>query len=148
GAEPTRFRCRLLTFNVHRRPLGVRAAVAQARPDLVVLQDCPERALGPRDFGDGDWHMESRGQFLVASRYPIRHLAALGPPDVPTDTAVRARLETPAGPVRLYNLHLASPRQALVAVRQRGFGGGAELQANSDLRRSQSAAIIAWVGRE
>jgi endonuclease/exonuclease/phosphatase family metal-dependent hydrolase len=148
GAEPARFRCRVLTCNVHRRPRGVRTAIAQARPDLVVLQDCPERALGPRDFGDGDWHVESRGQFLVASRYPVRDFTELGPPDVPADTAVRARLETPAGSVRLYTLHLATPRHALVAVRQRGFGGGAELQANSDLRRAQSAAIIAWIGRE
>jgi endonuclease/exonuclease/phosphatase family metal-dependent hydrolase len=148
AAGAGKFRCRVLTCNVHRHPFGVRAAVAQAGPDLVALQDCPERLLGPKDFGDGDWHVQGRGQFLLASRYPIREFTELTPPDAPADTAVRARLETPAGPVRFYILHLASPRRALVAVRQRGWAGGEQLQANSDLRRSQSAAIDAWIGRE
>jgi vancomycin resistance protein VanJ len=148
AAEAGRFRCRVLTCNVHRRPFGVRTAIAQVRPDIVVLQDCSQHLLGPQDFGDGDWHVQGSGQFLVASRYPIRDFTELRPPDAPADMVVRARLETPAGLVRFYNLHLASPRQALVAVRRRGWNGGEQLQANSDFRRSQSEAITAWIGRE
>src|SRR2546430_2587570 len=91
AAEGARFRCRALTCNVHRRPFGVRTVISRVRPDIVVLQDCPGRLLRPQDFGDGDWHVQGRGQFLVASRYPIRDLTALGPPDAPADMIVRAR---------------------------------------------------------
>lgn len=48
------------------------------------------------------------------------------------------------GRVHFINVHLASPRSGLVAVIEGYWRGGAELQANSDLRRWQSAAIRHW----
>jgi endonuclease/exonuclease/phosphatase family metal-dependent hydrolase len=138
------FHCRVLTCNVHRNPFGIRTALDEAGPDIIALQDWPEHAE-PRDFKAGGWHVQTLGQFLLASRYPIRELTELKPPVVPANTVVRAQLETPAGVVRFFNLHLATPRQALVAVRLQGWRGGPELQANSDVRRQQSAAVADWI---
>src|SRR5262249_46931367 len=97
---PETFRCRVLTCNVHRSPSGVQAAIREAGPDIVALQDYPGH-LGPQDFGEGGWHVRTHGQFLLASRYPVRDFTALEPP-APPDTVVRARLETPAGVVCFY----------------------------------------------
>jgi endonuclease/exonuclease/phosphatase (EEP) superfamily protein YafD len=143
---PATFRCRLLTCNVHRNPFALQEALAEARPDVIALQDWPVR-FDRNLFGEGVWHIRTTGQFCVASRYPIKDFSALEPPAAPADTVVRASLETPAGVVRLYNLHLATPRQALVAVRQRGWNGGADLQANSDTRYHQSMVVDAWMAK-
>ncbi len=145
--EKNGFRCRVFTCNVHRNPFGVKPAIRDARPDVVALQDC-SGDFAPHDFGEGEWHVQARGQFVVASRYPIREFIELEPPAAPKNTVVRAILETPVGPVRLYNLHLASPREGLVAVRQRGWNGGHVLQSNSNARRTQSVAIDAWIRKE
>jgi len=144
---PEEFRCRVLTCNVHRSVHGLRVALDEARPDVVALQDCPGQ-LDARLFGDDKWHVRNAGQFCLASRYPIREFTPLERPSAPPDAVVRSKLETPAGLIRFYNLHLATPRQALVAVRQRGWNGAAELEANSEERRFQSAAIRAWMAEE
>jgi len=143
--ESDRFRCRVLTCNVHRNPFGIKGIFAEIRPDIVVLQDCPHH-FEPTDFGEGRWYVWSHGQFVLASRYPILEPIALEPPEGPRDAAVRARLKAPGDfDIRFYVLHLESPRDALVALRRRGLDGGEVLQTNSNTRRSQSAAITAWI---
>jgi endonuclease/exonuclease/phosphatase family metal-dependent hydrolase len=147
GGPTGQFRCRVLTCNVHRNPWGVKAVIDKVKPDVVALQDCPER-FNPQGVWEGDWHIQSRGQFLLASRYPIRAFTALEPPHVPPDTVVLGKLETTVGVIRFYVLHLESPRDGLMAIRQHGFSGGGELQVNSNTRRSQSKAIDAWIATE
>jgi endonuclease/exonuclease/phosphatase family metal-dependent hydrolase len=141
---PAGFRCRVMTCNVHRNPFGVEPAILEANPDIVALQDWPDRHTS-RVFVGEKWHVRTAGQFTLASRFPIKEWTVLEPPVAPPDTAVRARLDTPAGIVRFYNLHLATPRQALVSIRQKGWNGAAELQANSAGRRAQSEAIVSWM---
>jgi endonuclease/exonuclease/phosphatase (EEP) superfamily protein YafD len=142
SGPPASFRCRVLTCNVHENPFGILTAIQETQPDIVALQDWPGHA--GVTFPD-DWHVRALGQFVVASRYPIRELVALEPTPRLRNMVVRATLETPVGPVRLYNLHLVTPRTALVEVRQRLWKGGESLQASSDWRREQSEAIAAWI---
>jgi endonuclease/exonuclease/phosphatase family metal-dependent hydrolase len=137
------FHCRVLTCNVHRNLKGLQTALAENKPEIVVLQDCPS-GVDAQFFGGAGWHVRTTGQFCLASRFPIREFTALENPSAP-DAAALAILETPVGPVRIYNLHLATPRQALSAVRQRGWNGASELEANSEMRRTQSTVIRAWI---
>jgi endonuclease/exonuclease/phosphatase family metal-dependent hydrolase len=125
----------------------VRTVIEELKPDIVALQDCPER-FNPQGIWAGDWHVQTRGQFLIASRYPLRD-KELASPKEPEDAVVRAILKpNDSLTIRLYSLHLESPRDALVAIRQRGFGGGEALEANSKTRRTQSAVIEGWIGKE
>jgi endonuclease/exonuclease/phosphatase family metal-dependent hydrolase len=139
---------RVLTCNVHRRQLdtaALAACIAETRPDIVALQDWSGRH-GAGLFEDGDWHLRRDDELLLASRFPIQ--AA----EPTTDSAftpgrgalVRYELDTPIGTIRFFNLHLASPHEALNAVLGRERSGGAVLQANSTLRWRQSAAVVQW----
>jgi endonuclease/exonuclease/phosphatase family metal-dependent hydrolase len=145
--QPAVFRCRVLTCNVHRNPFAIKTVIAATRPDIVALQDCPDGSER-RVFDDEGWHVCSYYQFLLGSRYPIREQINLESPGVPSDVAVRTRLETPAGSVRFFNIHLSTPRQALVELRLHGWNGVGALEENSANRRIQSAVIVAWMGEE
>jgi vancomycin resistance protein VanJ len=83
GGGPARPTLRLLTCNVQYGDLRVDALAAlirDARPDLVLLQECrladPEAVLGRVG-----WHVRTEGEFCVASRLPIVGFSVLRRPD-------------------------------------------------------------------
>jgi exodeoxyribonuclease-3 len=115
GAKGT---LKLLSWNVAGR-VGVLdeqiAAVARQQPDLVCLQEIRpstrERwaeALG----GVGLAHAADSGEFrnarrifnLTVSRWPLRHLPAVGAPE--PERVLSTLVETPAGPLELHNVHV------------------------------------------
>lgn len=119
----------VVTMNVDSAYRGadeVARGILLHQPDLVFLQEISvsgeklAEALRPTLP-----HVVVSHQFVVASRFPLSE------PSDPEVKFVRGRLrrpqfislsvQTPSGPVRLYNVHPVSPRHAFMAVRGQGF---------------------------
>jgi len=141
GPAPQGTHLRLLTCNLHYReadPGALDRLLAEARPDVVALQEWRGRRR-PDPFAGGPWHVHrARGLFL-ASRYPIVRAERCGADSTGEKGSVmRYELDTPAGLVTLFSVHLATPRQGLLAALQETGAAPAELEAGSALRRRQS----------
>jgi endonuclease/exonuclease/phosphatase family metal-dependent hydrolase len=116
-----------------------------ADPDVVALQAWPSQYDLPALLPGPGWHLSVQGELGLASRYPIREASALGGQRLKGGGDVgRYTLETPDGPVVLFNLHLASPREGLQAVRDDPFGGAAELRKSIALRQEESRIASRW----
>jgi endonuclease/exonuclease/phosphatase (EEP) superfamily protein YafD len=132
---------RVLTCNMHYHttdstPLD--DLVADTHPEIVVLQEWSDGNASAL-LKAPDWHVHrERGQF-IASRFPIRGTTRLGKnSDGPKGSVARHELETPAGVVTLFSVHLASPRHELYKVIHDRGRGVAAVQASSDRRWEQS----------
>ena len=121
---------RLMSFNISFGSPGVSGVLAQVREfgaDLVLLQDEGAHVdLGLRKALDG-WNVRSDGEFVLASRYPIRDVFVPPPLVYPQGTGgahfVRYTLNTPLGLVDVFNVHPTSPRPGLEEVRGNGLRG-------------------------
>ena len=123
--RPRRPSIRVLTYNVWfgaRDPAAIAREAAAANPDIVLFQaaaHAADVALQAPPFDQ--FHYLHESDFVVASRYPIRLVAAgrpspprLGPP------WVRFEAETPLGALALFSVHPHSPRTALKQLLGRG----------------------------
>jgi endonuclease/exonuclease/phosphatase (EEP) superfamily protein YafD len=141
---------RLLSCNIHRSQLDVEAfkkLIDTVSPDAIVLQDWTsshEELL----FGDSRWHTRRDGELFLASRFPIvRTTQLLSPPKEQPGFTVRYgaaaayELLTPSGPITLVNLHLASPHEALQAMREGDESFAEQLAFNSRQREAEAAAV-------
>jgi endonuclease/exonuclease/phosphatase (EEP) superfamily protein YafD len=87
------------------------------------------------------------GLFL-ASRHPIRRADRLGDDSTgERGSVMRYELDPPAGPVTVFNLHLATPRKGLGALAGFNRQGLDEVRANSKLRWRQSEFVAVEAGR-
>jgi endonuclease/exonuclease/phosphatase family metal-dependent hydrolase len=141
---------RVMTCNGDYRALDamrLKQLIEGVEPDIVMFQDAPSRTI-LEAFNSADWHIQVVDGFIAVSRYPMQNLE-------PIDTAgselgpgvcARTEIETPLGVVRLFNVHLASPRSALQSVIGRQSGEADEVVANSRLRQKQSIAVRSFVG--
>lgn len=153
-------RVRLMTYNIKayyavERPDGfaaIAAEIARHDPDLLVLQDA--RELGAARLADpalgravlGDRAVYSYGQYLIASRFPIRDCA-------PGSIGFRDRAHTFAScvvrvkgvDIDLVTVHLLTPRHGLNATREEWLGGLDEWLQNVDDRLEQAEALAANV---
>jgi endonuclease/exonuclease/phosphatase (EEP) superfamily protein YafD len=136
---------RVMSVNAdHRRlePLRLQELLADVQPDVVFLQDVSSTQMATVFVGAG-WHTRRDDGLYVASRFPLKasdgvDLSAFGPP--PGEAACYD-IETPEGVVRCFNVHLATPRWALLELIESWGRDHGPLEANSDLRRRQSRAI-------
>jgi endonuclease/exonuclease/phosphatase (EEP) superfamily protein YafD len=132
-------------------PEELRQWIDQTRPDVLALQAVADghrhRIFGHQPLDHG-WHVRKDGELLLASRYPISaarvydggvfsagHGGVLAAYD----------LQTPDGVVHLFNIHIATPRYALLAVVDRGWSGSGDVEANIERRRAQSELARQWV---
>jgi vancomycin resistance protein VanJ len=83
-------------------------------PDIIVLQEVnPAGWPRLRQLVPG-YQVHEAGQFWLASRFPITAASV-------QSQFVRYRLDTPAGPIELLNVHPISPRDGLESVRGDGI---------------------------
>lgn len=147
-AAPTGWRVRVLTCNMHYKiPLksSLERLLAEAAPDVVTIQELPRSK--PFDYSDyfteEQWHVHPAGGLFLASRYPIRKAERLGGKSMKVPgLLMRYELETPAGPVALFSLHFASPREGLYSATHQPVDGIAELKENSAVRFRQSENLV------
>lgn len=140
-------RLRVFTCNMHHQGPhreALEQLLAAAEPDIVAIQELPSRE--PFDyFPDKQWYVHRTHGLALASRYPIRKAVSLGGNSMTASgLATRYELDTPAGVVTLFSLHLASPRDGLYQATHHPRSGTVELQDNSDLRRQQSARVAGF----
>jgi endonuclease/exonuclease/phosphatase family metal-dependent hydrolase len=157
-SPPDGLKLRLLTCNLHRIELNVGPLdkyLTAVRPDIIAFQDYSNWDEMPSLAGP-NWHTYQIGnQFLVASRYPIRHvhdlnlerIAGQDDAEFPRRFGIAAcfDIETPAGPVRLINLHLVSPHRPLELVARETSHGIRFVGQSSVRRRNESALITEWI---
>lgn len=153
AASSDRGDLRLLTCNIHRNQVDVEQlgqVIRSARPDVVVLQDWASSAGQDSLFAGDVWHVRRDGQLLIASRFPISKITPVdfgSAADGPADERAAAAcydLQTPAGPIRLVNVHLSSPHGGLLTFLD---DHGTALEDNADRRWQESAALSRAVER-
>ena len=138
---------RIVSCNVQRyQPAfeGLIGEVTAAVPDVVVFQE----AVGEHPLLDEafpDWYSLHIGEYFVAARRPVRHVATFRSEQFRRDAAVVVDVEIDAGKiVRLVNLHLTSPRPGLMRLRAANVVAGDGVEAVADamaLRRQECEAL-------
>jgi endonuclease/exonuclease/phosphatase family metal-dependent hydrolase len=143
-------RLRVLTCNMHhtRIPPGpLDRVIREIGSDVVALQECRNSTRIP-ELSQPGWHTHTLPGLFLASRYPIRKAERGGADSTgPHGSFARYELETPAGIVTLFSVHLATPREGLAEVVRGDAGGLDGLGANSELRWVQSRHLATEAGR-
>jgi vancomycin resistance protein VanJ len=126
----------IVSCNVNGGALGVDRILRPLKdrdPDIILLQevnsmDWPRlRQLAPA------YNVQELGQFWIASRWPIAFAMARYP-------FAQYRINTPAGPIALFNVHPISPREGLETIR----GDGIRHQfLRGDLFNTRARAVVA-----
>lgn len=96
----------------------LREFLARERPDLILLQE--SGAVQARQLRQlyPAWQVEQRGQYIVASRLPLANVALLpDPPAGGRSVGLRCEVELTGRRLAVYNVHLHSPRDELLAAR-------------------------------
>lgn len=133
-------RLRVLTCNMHYQqpvPAVLDRLLAESRPDIVAVQewDSSEQAAF---FPQEEWDTHREQGLFLACRGPIRKATRLGHDSMHAKGSVmRYELQTSAGIVTFFSLHLASPRQGLYEVIHEPRLGIKDLQAGSVMRGEQ-----------
>lgn len=149
SGTPEGMRLRVLTCNMHgQKPLrpALQELLDEAGPDVVAVQ---ELLPVPFDFFSGEqWHVHREDSLFLASRFPIRQAVRLGSDSMKEPgKAMRYELETPAGTVVLFSLHLASPREGLKETTELPETGFVDLEKNSTMRWEQSEDLARLVNQ-
>jgi endonuclease/exonuclease/phosphatase (EEP) superfamily protein YafD len=137
---------RVLTCNMHDtdlEPTLLDNFILATAPDIVVVQEWGRSRNSVLRSIEG-WHIppHKNRHFFLASRHPIRQVVNLGHESMSDGAAVtRYELETPAGIVTVFTLHLATTRYGIYNTIHQNPNGPAEVQENSDLRRTQSEFV-------
>jgi endonuclease/exonuclease/phosphatase (EEP) superfamily protein YafD len=91
------------------------------RVDIALLQECPFYDNGPAQYG---WRFFYGGDLCVVSRYPFVVVGVSDPEHLwqsDRRQPLRIRVDTPAGPLQILNVHLATVREALDALGREGL---------------------------
>ncbi|MFO0926710.1 MAG: endonuclease/exonuclease/phosphatase family protein [Gemmataceae bacterium] len=144
------FPLRVLTCNMHYGRVDsarLDRLIEETQPQIVALQEW--RLSNTSDVLTGpDWHTHRHSHLFLASRYPIRRTEDIGGHSYRSQGLVtRYEVETPAGLVTVYSLHLASPRDAIRDTVRDPDAGGEDMADNTTLRRQQSRYIAGQAAR-
>lgn len=151
GDEPPALvRVRVLTCNMHYSkvdPGPLDRLIDSTAPDVVAIQEWRDSARSAMLAKPG-WHSHRIPGLFLASRYPVRRAEQLGLHSADERGSVmRYELELPAGPMTVFSLHFASPREGLGIVASGSAAGWNEVSANSRLRWAQSEHVAAEAGQ-
>lgn len=146
---------RLMTWNAKSYSLRwadhharVAREIVEHAPDVLVLQDVP--AYGdpavplpkPLQAALRDRAVFRHGQYLVASRFPMRDCRAVDMTVASrTEDYVRCMIDVHGREIDLVDVHLVSPRSGLNAARREGLDGLDEWKDNYRERLAQAAAL-------
>lgn len=85
-------------------------------PDVVLFQEAFEDHALLATVFDG-WNVHRVNEYLVASKLPLKFISTTFVPGFERVTAVRYEVETPMGPVTVFNVHQTSPRHSLTELK-------------------------------
>ncbi|HEY7424519.1 MAG TPA: endonuclease/exonuclease/phosphatase family protein [Gemmataceae bacterium] len=133
-------RLRVLTCNMHyqeSQPVILEHLLATTQPDVVAVQEWRE-ASPSAYFPKSEWHTHEASNLFLACRGPIRPATRIGDDSMDaTGSVMRYELETSAGVITFFSLHLASPRKGLYEVIHEPRTGAADLREGSARRAEQ-----------
>lgn len=127
---------RLVSYNIGLGYHGVPAIVDQVmrlQPNLVLLQEVHDGLAAELRQAFAGWHTDQRGQFFIASHFPILDVRQPAPLHYQAGEGgghkagdggahfVAYTLATARGPVDVFSVHTTSPREGLEDMRGRGF---------------------------
>lgn len=85
-------------------------------PDVVLFQEAFEDHALVATFFDG-WNLHRVDEYLVASKLPLKYVGACFVPGFERVTVVRYEVQTPLGPVSIFDIHQTSPRRSLTDLK-------------------------------
>ena len=143
---------RVLTYNMgegHFAPAEMLAWLDDVAPQIAVFQECAQLIEPVRKLlVDRGWRVEVQQGSCMVSRYPIRRVEARDPTAIwkmyGSGIVVRYEVEAPGQVVNVVNVHLATVRQGLNALRYRRLGGISELESNIEQRELESLLAHAF----
>lgn len=145
-------RLRVMTYNIKYGQRDMQAVIAEiraARPDLLLVQDAGRKLTsGLRDYL-ADWNVRSFGQYVIASHLP------LSKPDIcwisfpgERHSSLRCDLSIGGRQVRVYDVHLLTPREGLSTMKEDAAEGVGEMERNTSDRLRQANALQAALRQE
>lgn len=144
GSAPAGTRFRVMTLNMHYTdavPQTLELLIGTEALDVVAIQEWYGGERSELRYTP-NWHVHATSELFLASRHPIRAVSQLGGNSMSEQgLAAHYELETPAGPVHVFNVHAATTRDGIKGIIHENRGGREEVQANSDLRREQSEYV-------
>lgn len=139
-------RLRVLTCNAdgaHVDAAALHELLLVTYPDVVAIQEWAPENKEPV-FGTDGWQVCAGHGLCFASRHPVRDTETLHDTAGWRDLAMRHDVETPAGVLHFFNVHLPTPRDGLQAVLHERWHGVEVLRENTAERREESARASAW----
>jgi endonuclease/exonuclease/phosphatase (EEP) superfamily protein YafD len=135
-------RLRIFTVNawgINVGPKGLSADLLEIRPDVVLLQSVHHESYDALQCEAlSGFYRQRLGQFAIASRWPIREFEEGRQPASGGPSAwARWTLQSPQGPLDVFNVHPLSPHQALGEFVDR-FAQGRKGEPLAGVRRSVS----------
>jgi endonuclease/exonuclease/phosphatase (EEP) superfamily protein YafD len=132
GGPPSPLHVRVLTCNVDGEFLNAKKLddlIMSTWPDIVALQEWSsdhEKTL----FREKEWQVRTYGGGLCfASRFPIRKAESLKEQTIPAAGGfARFELDTPAGNVTFFNVHLPTPGNGFGRLLDEPFTGGSDYE--------------------
>ena len=96
--------------------------INESKADIVALQECPRQIRQKLKLPEG-WNCIQEGALAVLSRFSLKHgttYQSMHPPHTwPRDSLLECLVQTPAGEIAFYTLHLPSPRYGLQNILDR-----------------------------
>ncbi len=141
------FHLRVVSYNVATGPHGAEPILEELRgteADIILLQENDQRMHDALAKGLAGYEVHTWGQFLIATRFHVDE--TIEPPQIEHGGKMRSprfisyRVTTPAGRLRIFNVHPISPREALAEIR--GEGLKSELESGRLLRGTASSKVM------
>lgn len=152
---------RLMTYNIKAYHASARAEgfagllreVQAQRPDILLVQDHvaitreAARDIWPDGRAFGFEYAYTIGQYIIASRHPLRNCAPLAGPRAGVNyTHARCEVDVEGQRLTLVTTHFESPRQGLNAARREGFEGFDDWRHNHAVRLVQARGLAQDLG--
>jgi endonuclease/exonuclease/phosphatase family metal-dependent hydrolase len=142
-------RLRVLTCNVDQGQFdadSLSLLITEEQPDFVALQEWRPQAHALHALEQPQrWNGQPIGQLWTGSRYNIVAQEALRDDNGWRDLATRSVVETPAGSIQFFNVHLETPRKGIEPLLHERYRGIDAMKANLEARWKQSADVAAWI---
>jgi vancomycin resistance protein VanJ len=141
-------RLRLVSCNIDAGAAGndsILAMLRSVKADIIVLQAVHPEQYEALRAGLPGYNTQVVGQFWIASRFQVSQMYQ--PPKIQnrgferSPRFARFQLETPLGPVIIYDVHPISPRDGFEDMRGQGLRARTTVEANTQLRLAQVRAI-------
>jgi endonuclease/exonuclease/phosphatase (EEP) superfamily protein YafD len=141
---------RLLTCNVQGKDLRIRDLVGlirDERPDIVLLEECSVDLYKVLRTQEG-WHVRLRGDYCIASRYPIAEFEPLFESEKKRRiVAVRAKIHWSGRLIPVVAVHFMTPRSGLEAIACSPLRGLDSFRQIAAVQRLESGRVRSWVER-